>query len=54
MKLQKRFLRNYNGKDYYKYIINIPPAIIKEANLKENQDLEIKVDKDKIILKKKS
>ena len=31
MKLQKRFLRKYNGKNYYKYMINIPPELIEKA-----------------------
>ena len=53
MKIQKRFLRKYKDKDYYKYMINIPPMIIKEANLNYGQDLEIAVEKGNIVLKKK-
>ncbi|MBU2576334.1 MAG: hypothetical protein KKF50_01295 [Nanoarchaeota archaeon] len=53
MKLQKRFLRKYKDKDYYKCVINIPPMIIKEANLDYGQELEIAVEKGRIILKKK-
>ncbi len=53
MKIQKRFLRRYNDKDYYKCMVNIPPMIIKEAGLEYGEDLEIKAEKGKIILKKK-
>ena len=52
MKLQKRFLRKYNGKDYYKFMINIPPEIVKEAGFSEGQNIEISASKDKIIIKK--
>jgi len=54
MKIQKRFLRKYKDKDYYKYIINLPPMILKETGLKYGEELEIKTEKGKIILKKKS
>lgn len=53
MKLQKRFLRKHNNKDYYKYMVNIPPELIQNAQLKEGDELEGEAEKDKIILKKK-
>ncbi|MCK5149698.1 hypothetical protein KAJ87_02125 [Candidatus Pacearchaeota archaeon] len=53
MKIQKRFLRKYKDKDYYKYIVNIPPMVLKETGLKYGEELEIKTEKGKIILKKK-
>lgn len=53
MKIQKRFLRKYKDKDYYKYIINIPPMVLKEAGLKYGEELEIKTEKGKVILEKK-
>ena len=52
MKLQKRFLRKYNNKDYFKFMINLPPESIEEANLKEGDELKIKIEKGKIILEK--
>lgn len=52
MKIQKRFLRKYNNKDYYKYMINIPPLILKEAGIKYGEEVEIKVENGKIILEK--
>ena len=53
MKIQKRFLRKYKDKDYYKYIVNIPPMVLKETGLKYGEELEIKTEKGKIILEKK-
>jgi len=53
MKIQKRFLRKYKDKDYYKYVINIPPMILKEAGLGYGEDVEIKAEKGKIVLGKR-
>jgi len=53
MKIQKRFLRKHKDKDYYKYIVNIPPMILKEAGLKYGEEVEIKSEKGKIVLEKK-
>jgi len=53
MKIQKRFLRKHKDKDYYKYIVNIPSRIIKESGLDYGEELEIKAEKGKIVLKKK-
>lgn len=53
MKLQKRFLRKHKDKDYYKYIVNIPPMMVKEAGLGEGDELEVYTKDGKITLKKK-
>jgi len=53
MKLQKRFLRKHKDKDYYKYMVNIPPMIVREAGFKEGDELDIDAKTGKIILKKK-
>jgi formylmethanofuran dehydrogenase subunit D len=53
MKIQKRFLRNYNKKDYYKYIVNLPPLVLKESGIDYGEDVEIKSEKGKIIIEKK-
>jgi len=53
MKLQKRFLRKAEGKDYYKYMVNIPPMIIKEAGFKEGEYLDIQVKKGKVTIEPK-
>ncbi len=52
MKLQKRFLRKHKDKDYYKYVVNIPPMAVKEAGLKYGDELDLKVKDGKITLKK--
>ena len=56
MKIQKRFLRKYKDKDYYKYMVNIPPLVLKESGLgyNENEELEAVAEKGKIVLKKKN
>ena len=53
MKIQKRFLRKYKDKDYYKYIVNIPPMALKEAGIKYGEDVEIRSEKGKIVLRKR-
>jgi len=53
MKIQKRFLRKYKNKDYYKYVVNIPPLVLKEAGLKYGEDVEIKAEKGKLVFEKK-
>ncbi|MBI2449451.1 AbrB/MazE/SpoVT family DNA-binding domain-containing protein [Candidatus Pacearchaeota archaeon] len=53
MKLQKRFLRKHKNKDYYKYIVNIPPLMVREAGFEEGEELDIDAKTGKIILKKK-
>lgn len=53
MKLQKRFLRKAEGKDYYKYMVNIPPMVIKEAGFQEGEKLDIEVKKGRVTIKQK-
>lgn len=45
--------REYNGKAYYKYKVNLPEKNLKEANIEYGDDLEVKSEKNKIILEKK-
>lgn len=52
MKVQKRFLRKYKDKDYYKYIVNIPPLVLKESGIEYGEEVEIKSEKGRIVLKK--
>jgi hypothetical protein len=53
MKLQKRFLRNYNGKDYFKFMINISPDAVEKAEFKEGDSLEaVEIKKGEIKLKR--
>ena len=53
MKVLKEKSREYNGKEYYRYRINIPEEIINEAQIKEGDELEAKAKKGEIKLKKK-
>lgn len=53
MKIQKRFLRKYKDKDYYKYVVNIPPMVLKETGMKYGEEVEISSEKGKIVLEKK-
>jgi hypothetical protein len=53
MKILKERSREYNGKSYYKYKINLSSSIVRDADLKEGDELEYSI-KDKVIkLKKK-
>lgn len=53
MKLQRRFLRKYNNKDYYKFMINIPPEVVEKTGFKEGDKLMAEAKKGEIKLKKK-
>jgi hypothetical protein len=54
MKVMKEKSRTYNGKDYYKYKVNLPEKNLKDAKIECGDDLEVKSEKGKLILKKKS
>ena len=54
MKLLKVKSREYNGKTYHKYRVNLPPKVIKQANLKEGDELDAEViKKGEVRLKRK-
>lgn len=53
MKMQKRFIRKVKDKNYYKYVVNVPPMMVREAGIEEGDELEIKAEKNKLVLKKK-
>ena len=52
MKILKEKSREYNGKSYYKYKVNIPEKILKKAGFKEGDDLKAEVKKGEIKLRK--
>lgn len=54
MKVIKEKSREYNGKEYYKYKINIPEKILKESEISENDELEASAKKGKIEIKRKN
>ena len=52
MKVIKEKSREYNGKPYYKYKINLPANIVREAKLTEKDNLDIKIKGKEIIITK--
>ncbi len=53
MKVLKVKSRNYNGKQYYKYRVNLPEEVLQESEIKEGDELDVKTKKGEIHLKKK-
>jgi len=54
MKVLKVKSRNYKGKQYYKYRINIPEEVLKKAGFKEGDELKEEVRKGEVRLRKKT
>ena len=52
MKILKVKSRNYKGKQYHKYRINLPEGLLKEAGFKEGDDLQALPRDGQIELKK--
>lgn len=52
MKLMKVKSREYKGKTYHKYRINIPSEIIKKLKWKTGQELKGNIKKGKLIIEK--
>ncbi len=53
MRLQKHKTRAYKNREYLKWVVVIPPAIIKLLGWKEGQELEAEPNAGKLLLKKK-
>lgn len=53
MKILKEKSRSYKGTEYYKFKINIPEVILKQANLKAGDELEVSTGNETINLRKK-
>ena len=53
MKILKEKSREYKGKAYHKYKINIPEKLIKKADFKEGDELEAEAKKGEVRLRKK-
>ncbi len=53
MKILKEKSREYNGKSYYKYKVNIPEKILKKAGFKVGDELKADAKKGEIKLRKK-
>ena len=52
MRILKEKSREYKGKAYFKYKVNISADIIKESGIKEGDEVKVKAKKNKIILEK--
>ncbi len=53
MKVLREKSREYKGKNYHRYRINIPENIIKKAEVKEGDELEATAIRGEIRLKKR-
>ena len=53
MKLQKQFAYEYKGKKHYKSILIIPNNVVLKLGWKYGQELESKIEGDKLILNMK-
>ena len=53
MKLLKVKSREYKGKQYHKYRVNIPENLIKQSGFKEGDELEAEAKKGEIKLRRK-
>jgi hypothetical protein len=53
MKILKEKSREYNGKPYFKYKINIPEKELEKAGFKEGDELEAEAKKGEIRLRGK-
>ena len=53
MYLQKQLSKRIGDKEYAKYVTVIPPKVVKQARLKEGDELDIEFKDDKIIIEKK-
>ena len=52
VRLQKQLSRKVGNTEYAKYVIVIPPKLVKEAGFKEGEELKLKILYGKIILSK--
>jgi len=44
VKLQRHLNRRFAGREYAKWVVVLPPRIVRELGWKEGQDLKIQVD----------
>ena len=51
MKLKKSLNRVYNGTPYYRWLVTLPPSIVKELGWDETTELKLVKTSGKIVLK---
>jgi hypothetical protein len=49
MKLQKQVAYKYKDKTHYKYVIILPESTITELGWKEGQELDLEIQKSRLI-----
>jgi len=52
MKILKEKSREYKGKKYFKYKVNLPEDLLKKSGFKEGDELEAEAKKGEIKLRK--
>ncbi len=52
MKIQKQISDKRGGKTYYKYVVVLPESVVKEAGLKEGDELVAEAMNSEIRLKR--
>ncbi|MEK6853054.1 MAG: hypothetical protein AABX64_00020 [Nanoarchaeota archaeon] len=52
MRLIRQKGREYEGKEYFKYILVVPNKVIKKLGWKGGEDLEANIKEKKLIVKK--
>jgi hypothetical protein len=52
VRIQKRLSNKRGDKEYFKYVITIPPEEFEKSGFKVGKDLNIKTSKGKIIISK--
>jgi len=52
MKILKEKSREYNGKPYYKYKVNLPKDLLKKAGFKVGDELKAEAKKGEVRLRK--
>jgi hypothetical protein len=53
MKLQKRFNRKVGGKEYSKWVVNLPNEEIEKIGWKAGMELELDIRENRMILRPK-
>lgn len=53
VKLQRRFNRKVNEKEYSKWIVTLPPEDVAAVGWKEGAELEIDVKNDELVIRRR-
>ena len=53
MKIQKHFVNKRGDKKYHKYVVVIPPEILKSSGFREGDELSAEAKKGEIKLRRK-